>query len=121
MPIRKEMRALYPPDWPQITERIRERAGNCCERCGVPNGSVGYRDSDGSFWIEDGESYIPDDVGKLIRIICTTAHLNHDPTDNRDENLAFLCQKCHNTHDGPMRAAGRRERAAQIEGQASLF
>ena len=36
MPIRPELRALYPPDWPQISRRIRfERAGNRCEWCGA--------------------------------------------------------------------------------------
>lgn len=35
MPIHPSMKALYPPDWPQISARIRfERAGNRCEWCG---------------------------------------------------------------------------------------
>ena len=36
MPIRPELRALYPDDWPAISRRIRfERAGNRCEWCGA--------------------------------------------------------------------------------------
>jgi len=28
-----------------------------------------------------------------------TAHLDHDPTNNRPRNLKALCQRCHLIHD----------------------
>ena len=36
MPIRPENKARYPKNWPEISARIRARAGNKCEDCGVP-------------------------------------------------------------------------------------
>jgi hypothetical protein len=39
MPIRREVRELYPRDWPQISRRVRfERAGGVCQGCGRPHG-----------------------------------------------------------------------------------
>ena len=36
MPIHPSMKPLYPPDWPQISARIRFGcAGNRCEWCGA--------------------------------------------------------------------------------------
>jgi 5-methylcytosine-specific restriction endonuclease McrA len=110
-PIRPENRALYPADWPAISARIRERAGHRCERCGVKNYSRGYRDLNGAF-VDVGEDPVAiNPVGaRLIRIILTVAHLNHDPSDCRDENLEALCQQCHNRHDVENRRAGIIER-----------
>ena len=34
----------YPPDWPQISLAVRERAGQKCEWCGAPNGEWILRD-----------------------------------------------------------------------------
>jgi len=31
--------------------------------------------------------------------VLATAHLNHDPGDNRPRNLAALYQRCHMRHD----------------------
>ena len=45
-------------------------------------------------WHAQGEEGI-----KPIVIVLTTAHLNHDPTDCRDENLRALCQRHHLAHD----------------------
>ena len=39
MPIRRELRPLYPAHWPELSRRVRfERAGGACERCGRPHG-----------------------------------------------------------------------------------
>jgi len=35
----------------------------------------------------------------VIVIVLTTAHLNHDPTDCRPENLAAMCQRHHLQYD----------------------
>ena len=34
------------------------------------------------------------------RVVLATAHLDHDSTNNRQRNLAALCQRCHILHDG---------------------
>ena len=44
MPIRPELRKFYSgPGWKATRERIKARAGNCCEFCGVPNHKVVLR------------------------------------------------------------------------------
>ena len=47
----------------------------------------------------------------------TIAHFNHDPRDNRDENLQALCQWCHFHHD--QRFHVFTARAWREEGRAS--
>jgi hypothetical protein len=38
MPIRPELRPLYPPHWCQLSSDVRfERAGGKCQRCGRPH------------------------------------------------------------------------------------
>jgi hypothetical protein len=36
------------------------------------------------------------------------AHLDHDPSNNRQRNLKSLCQRCHMIHDRPHHLAQRR-------------
>lgn len=39
MPIKPEMRVLYPRDWPQISTKVRfEGPGGVCQGCGRPHG-----------------------------------------------------------------------------------
>ena len=45
-------------------------------------------------------------VIRVILVVLTVAHLNHDPSDCRDENLEALCQRCHNRLDAATRRAG---------------
>ena len=88
MPILPENKDKYPPNWKQISERIRfERAGNRCE------------------WYR-AENYKPHPKTGS-KVILTVAHLNYDPTDNREDNLAALCQRCHNRHDASERHKNR--------------
>lgn len=139
MPIKPENRHLYPggsttsPEWKAIRARILERAGGKCERCGVPNYALGGRRRCGSFhpalpkgerllrreWPEPGEWWWCEGFGeqlRIIRIVLTIAHLDHDPGNSDDENLQALCQRCHNRHDAEHRranaAATRRARQA---------
>ncbi len=40
MPIRRELRPLYPPNWPELSRQVRfERAGGVCQKCGRPHGA----------------------------------------------------------------------------------
>jgi 5-methylcytosine-specific restriction endonuclease McrA len=118
MPIKPENKHRYPKNWKQISERIRYgRAKNKCEQCGIQNHAYGYRTKDGTFHQVSNDSLealaATVDGYKIIRIILTVAHLNHQPEDNREENLKALCQRCHNRHDVPHRRktrAGRRPR-----------
>ena len=82
MLFRPELRDLYPSNWDAISQRIR------CVQCGAVN-------------------YKPHpETGS--RVVLTTAHLSHDPSDNRDENLKALCQACHNRYDAAKRVANRK-------------
>lgn len=136
MPIRPDQRALYPKDWKAISKRIREeRAGNKCEQCKAPNGQYvarGMAQHAGTYMLEDGETF-DDTTGahlgasrgseyeldRMVRIVLTVAHLDHDPSNNADENLRALCQKCHLRHDQAHHqknaAATRRSRKAAGE------
>jgi 5-methylcytosine-specific restriction endonuclease McrA len=103
MPIKKENRKRYPKNWKWIREAILNRAGHCCERCGVPNRAYGWREKDGTFtlvfdpFMQDPKN--PFYRGKPIRIILTIAHLDHIPEHNHPDNLKALCQKCHLAYD----------------------
>jgi hypothetical protein len=92
MPIRPENVLLYPPDWPQISNRIRfERAGGRCEcegECG--RGTHHGRCTN----VHGGRAY---GTGSIV--VLTTAHLNHDPSQCDDANLKAMCQGCHLHYD----------------------
>ncbi len=128
MPIRKDLLPLYKtPEYKAARDRIVERAGNCCEQCKKPNGqtveTVSFVNfakqpfmlwrSVGSTWwcwhsgkysggratdnFFDGASWRKD--VRSIRVVLTLAHLDHNPTNNADSNLKFLCQWCHLNYD----------------------
>lgn len=131
MPIRPEEKARYPKDWPQISERIRRRAGGKCEFCGVQNYELGKRFSGHWHRAEpkgDGPRDAPrtDDIfpcrfgdsviwARPIRIVLTVAHLDHTPENCGDENLKALCQRCHLAYDAKHHAknAARTRRSKQ--------
>ncbi|MEF3117609.1 hypothetical protein [Streptomyces chrestomyceticus] len=88
MPIRPENLHRYPRDWPQISARIRfERAGGRCE-C---TGQCGLAHPGGRCAAMHGQDH--PDTGSVV--VLTTAHLNHQPEDVREENLLAACQLCH--------------------------
>lgn len=104
MPIRPENKNRYPRDWKEISLRVRDRAGNRCEQCGVGNGACIERRG-----------------GRLVRVVLTVAHMDHQPENCRDENLKALCQKCHNAYDAPMRARGVKQRRREQCAIADMF
>ena len=79
----------YPPNWHELSRHIRfVRAKGRCEWCGAVHGLP--HPATGS------------------KVVLTVAHLNHDVQDNREENLAALCQRCHLSHDARQHARTRR-------------
>jgi len=129
MPIKNK--EAYPANWRDLRRQVQERAGDKCEACGVPNHEWGARDRKGQWHDWSSIDNLNSDVGysmfgeypKIIRIVCTTAHLDHDPGNNDLANLSFLCQRCHLAHDREQRIASaaqtRRARKAKI--QPALF
>ncbi len=128
MPMKRE---LYPANWPAIRAQVKERAGNKCEGCGVANHAVGARDRRGDWHDQDSIDNLNSDVGysmfgeypKIIRIVCTTAHLDHNPGNNDLDNLKFWCQACHNRYDSKHRAgnAALTRQAKREKIQPALF
>jgi hypothetical protein len=58
---------------------------------------------------------------RIVPIVLTIAHLDHDPTNNADTNLAALCQWCHLHHDRQQHGHNRRVTRAEARGQEFLF
>jgi hypothetical protein len=104
VPIRPEMMALYPGGstksqlWQDLRAWVGLRSGNRCE------GSPKYPDCRA----ENGKPH-PRTGSKVV---LTVAHMTHDLAKNGPGDLRHLCQCCHLTHDAPMKAKGRKERAA---------
>lgn len=140
MPIRPENRGRYPADWREISARIRARAGNQCEWCGVGNHELGGRTAGGTWlpalplgengsrlqWPQPGEWAWCGSGGRseklrIVRIVLTVAHLDQQPENCTDENLKALCQRCHNRYDAPTRRAGIVARARAACAVADLF
>lgn len=65
--MRPETKALYPPDWPEISRRTIEARGKRCQKCGR---------------------------GPDVCVL-TTHHKDHNPANNDDTNFEVLCQACH--------------------------
>ncbi|HUY77061.1 MAG TPA: hypothetical protein VMV29_09845 [Ktedonobacterales bacterium] len=105
MPMKRD---LYPRDWPDISKRIRERAGNRCEwpGCGLANGAT----------VE----------GKRgpYRVVLTVAHLDHAPANCDPANLRAWCQPHHLRYDAnhhKHNAAETRRRRVIASGQMELL
>lgn len=116
----------YGPNWNKVSRTIRRVAGQCCEFCGVHNGS-------------------PLKSGRSGKVVLTVAHLGvgypsgktgckhdrhdkHDKHDVRRENLKSLCQSCHLSLDLPDHIAHAKEtrqrkirESAMSSGQLALF
>lgn len=139
MPIRPENAARYPRNWSEISQRIRDRAGNKCEECGVPNYQLGGRAPDGTWhkalplgekllrleWPSPGsfwwcEGYDAAHL-RIVRIVLTVAHLDHQPENCSDDNLRCWCQRCHNRYDMAERRKGISERARVLRAAGDLF
>lgn len=138
-PIRPENLDRYPDTWSEIRARIRARAKNHCEFCGVPNHAIGGRLPDGNFvhvhLVRDdrveaqraiGEKRWcgangPEHLLRIIRIVCTVAHLDHTPENNDEDNLRFLCQRCHLAYDARHHAQTRAATLREGKAMGDLF
>jgi 5-methylcytosine-specific restriction endonuclease McrA len=130
-------RSKYPADWEQIRARTLERAGHKCERCGVSNRVVGYREKSGEFVqlaASKGECGMETETAsldghKVIEIVLTIAHVGENKHGKMDTSqLEALCQRCHLREDieeHRVNAAATRGRkwreAAQKAGQMEML
>ena len=96
MPILPENRSRYPGDWPEIRERILERAIDRCE------GTATFPVCNA--WAGEAQP----ETGSTVRL--SIAHLDHTPENCSDYNLRALCQRCHLAWDKEHHASTRRKR-----------
>jgi len=93
MPILAQNKEKYPPDWREISDRIRfDRAGGRCEcegECGLHCHPPRRCDE----WHGKPASYAKGSI------VLTVAHLNHEESDCVDDNLKAMCQRCHLRYD----------------------
>jgi hypothetical protein len=133
MPIRPEFRHFYRgPGWAMTRARILARAGGRftlvgeylggarCENCSSLDGLEGIRDQWGQFvplslFTKNERQQL--DPDELVKIQIGVAHLNHTPGDDRDDNLAAWCRRCHLLYDADFHSfnrAGRKDAARPL-------
>lgn len=94
MPISIENLRRYPPNWKEISHRIRfERAEGRCEQIIIMKGSFGPLEI--RCTAKHGEPHPL--TGSTV--VLTVAHLDHIPENCEDENLKAMCQRCHLRYD----------------------
>jgi 5-methylcytosine-specific restriction endonuclease McrA len=146
MPIRESEKHRYPPDWKAISRRVRERAGQKCERCGAPNGvEIKRLISDPSKWMtvsafvesilfldkrdestrtlshQGAAQALAEAWGPPVKVVLTVMHLNHTPEDVSESNLQAACQRCHLSYDAKEHAKNARATRERKSGQKRLF
>ena len=73
---------LYPANWFELATACKERAGWCCEHCGIAHGT----------------QVVSERTGTVYVVYLAAAHLDHDPW-NPAPRLAALCPTCHGRYD----------------------
>ena len=122
-------RALYPPDWDEISARLKEAVGHKCETCGAPEHEWVYRrldnpliwisaldDAGEAEWYWNHEQY----TDEPVQVILTTAHLDQNPGNNDRSNLRVLCRGCHLRYDAPFHAVKARKTRLSKKHQAKV-
>lgn len=143
MPITPENRARYPKDWKALSLAARERAEWRCQHpgCGARQYDVGFWQLQGGTWqwnaIESGfldcrtarlvaadmqwmcEGNTAAEGSRVVVIVLTVAHLDHQPENCDPDNLAAMCQRHHlaydQLHHRAHAQATRRARAGTLE------
>jgi hypothetical protein len=123
MPIPNAIRTrFYGAHWRNVVRPAAlERAGYRCQRCGLPEGAVGYR---------TGKLFHPVPARRrhgrqdLVTIHLQVCHANDTPGDDRPENLEVKCPRCHLLGDAGLHResrAARKDRARPLLAEAMNF
>lgn len=75
-------RWAYPANWDKLARACKERAGWCCETCGIIQGAP----------------VVARRTGVVYHVALAAAHLDHDPWNPRPR-LRALCPSCHARYD----------------------
>ncbi len=121
MPISAQLRLLYPTDWREISDRVKERAHWRCECCGLAHGAHGYRDRHGDWYPVSGYDGLGcEPEHKIIRVVLTVHHIVAlaEGGSSDDSNLVAMCQRCHNLADSAMRQRHASETRGRKRNQA---
>lgn len=106
-------RDRYPEDWAELSLKKKQEANWCCQHCGRV---CKRNDEDWADFFKRGGAMGGKDP-KPGRYILTVAHLDQDPQNGQDENLAALCTVCHLRYDRRFFLSNRyakRERSGQL-------
>jgi hypothetical protein len=90
-------------------------ANGRCEHCRRPHGRLVFHLGDGRWWDEEAATWrngrgralsllteplaLEDDRILTTKVVLATAHLDHNPSNNKACNLKAYCQRCHMLHD----------------------
>ncbi len=119
MPLSREARAKYPPDWDERALAVKEAAGWRCQCTGYCKRPGDHLGADGRCVNVHGRPA----YGTGARVVLTAAHLDHDPWNWEDPRIRALCNGCHLHYDREHHARSRaKRRAAELAaaGQLSL-
>ncbi len=92
----------YHPDWKDIIRpSILQRDNYSCQHCRIRHKSIVYKKSNGEYHVCDEfeHEWAKANNKNPFTLFLHVAHLNHDKTDNRPENLLALCPRCHGKYD----------------------
>lgn len=98
----KTRKPHYPPNWKEMSQQAKERAGYRCEWCGIAHGTE-----------------VTGIKGKTYKVFMTVHHPDSD-TLNPNARLICLCQRCHLRDDAPMHAKHARETLAKMRIKSAL-
>lgn len=111
----------YPENWRELRAAVQARAGDRCERCGIPNHA--YKHS--GVWVA-GDVLLtllsePSERLRIVRVVCTTAHKPGTSKMSQDiGDLEFLCQRCHLNQDRVHHLEVQRQNRDRRRGQMEL-
>jgi hypothetical protein len=111
-PITKDRAALYPKNWRAISASIRKRSDGRCECHGECSLHHERRCT---------EMHGQDAIWARGKVVLTVAHLNHDPSDCRPENLKAMCQRCHLRYDAEQHRKHSAETRRRKKSNGELF
>lgn len=123
----------YHKDWKTVIRPdILARAENRCECCKIANGSIVirgtfegkdcYQDMDGFCYDANNSEYLGGcylgevhPTNKIIKVVLTIAHLDHDVDNNDYSNLKAMCQRCHLRYDVSHHRRTRESKKKQLK------
>jgi hypothetical protein len=135
MPIRKDLRSQYPENWRRISHRVRfERERGVCQGCGRAHGTYVRVLEDGRHFSDSKRCWVSargNEVGhpmlhellraRTTRVWLSCCHLDNNPSNNADSNLAALCQRCHLNQDRVYHIAQRKITHLRRRAMGDLF